>query len=127
MKIRFDFISSVVSGVTANGVTRLVEALWGGDKAYNLEDKDPENDINKNEVVAESKKLRLFQNFHIKSGFETILNSVDQPIVHFVIEDKPTTAWHLVTIVVESQVTGQWYVSQRGEMAFEGSGGGLFL
>lgn len=119
-----DFISSVFSGVTANTITRVIESLWGEKVALNLtEDAKPEN------KQIESTKIdeRVFQTFHIKNGFEGILNFVSDPIVHMVIEDHPTTAWHLVVLVVESRTTGEWYVSQKGEMAFEGSGGGLFV
>jgi len=122
-----DFISSVVSGVTANGVTRVLEALWGSNKAHNIEKDKSDTEPSQQIEQIEEQPERLFQNFHIKNGFESILNSVNDPIVHFVIEDQPTTAWHLVTIVVESTSTGEWYVSEKGEMSFEGSGGGLFV
>ena len=42
-------------------------------------------------------------------------------------ESEPSSAWHLAIIVVESRTTGEWYVSRKGEMAFEGSGGGKWV
>lgn len=120
----FEYLVSVFSGVTANGVTRIIEALWGSNVAHNIEE-DIQSD-NENKSIPE-KIVREFQTFHIKSGFESILNFVGDPVVHMVVEDEPTTAWHLVILVVESRVTGEWYVSKKGEMAFEGSGGGLYV
>ena len=54
-----------------------------------------------------------------------MLNLIKQPIVHFVVEDIPTTAWHLPVVVVEDSVTKEWYVFSKGNLAFEGCGGGL--
>ena len=121
----FEYLFGVLTGVSANAVTKVIEALWGGNKAYAKEE-----EIEVSEEKSEQKEKedsRQFQTFHIKTGFESILNFVQEPIVHMVVESEPTTAWHLVILIVESRVTGEWYVSQKGEMAFEGSGGGLYV
>lgn len=119
----FDYLFGVFTGVTANAVTRVIEALWGSNVAHDLEEDVQSND--ENELKSDIE--REYQTFHIKSGFESILNFVIDPVVHMLVEDKPSTAWHLVVLIVESKISGEWYVSQKGEMAFEGSGGGLLV
>ncbi|KIE20939.1 hypothetical protein SE23_09095 [Vibrio sinaloensis] len=122
----FDFVSGVATGVAGNLATKLIEAFWGSNK-LNSEPPEPSNDEEQYDDSLHSAEHhpKLFETFHIKNGFKDILNYVDQPVVHAIVEDSPTTHYHLITLVIECQNTGEWFVSQKGEMAFEGGGGGI--
>lgn len=118
-----DFLYGASQGVAGNLLTRVVDAFWprlGNDSANAL--KSENMDVVPDEVI---KKKRIFQTFHIKSGLEAVLDATIEPVVHIVLEDTPTSFHHLVVLVVESRVTGEWFVSSKGEMAFEGTGGGV--
>ncbi|MDC8787210.1 hypothetical protein [Roseateles koreensis] len=119
-----DFLYGAAQGVAGNFITRLIDALWP-----NLPDQQlPEySEQIHREQVAPAEARRLFQTFHIKSGLEAVLNATIDPVVHIVLEDQPTTFYHLAVLVVESRVTGEWYVSSKGELSFEGSGGGILV
>lgn len=69
--------------------------------------------------------IHRYKTFSLLSDLNAVLALTRQPVVHFVVEDKPTTAWHLPSVVIEDSVTGEWYVFSKGNIAFEGSGGGL--
>ncbi|HAS6444324.1 TPA: hypothetical protein GRR81_25030 [Vibrio parahaemolyticus] len=122
----FDFVSGVATGVAGNLATKLIEAFWGSNK-LNSEPPEPSNDEKQSDDSLHSAEQhpKLFETFHIKNGFKDILNYVDKPVVHAIVEDSPTTHYHLITLVIECQSTGEWFVSQKGEMAFEGGGGGI--
>ncbi|GLQ33312.1 hypothetical protein [Litoribrevibacter albus] len=66
-----------------------------------------------------------YRTFDIVNDLYDVIDLVKSPMVHIVIEDKPSTAWHLPLVVVEDMETKEWYVFSKGRMAFEGSGGGL--
>lgn len=66
-----------------------------------------------------------YRTFDIVHDLYDIVNLIKSPMVHIVIEDKPSSAWHLPLVVVEDTISGEWYVFSKGRMAFEGSGGGL--
>ncbi|MDG2784258.1 hypothetical protein P7M26_24980 [Vibrio parahaemolyticus] len=112
-----EFILSALASLAATGVGKLIGVFWN----KNPEEEEVKIDFSESDIENYPK---LFQTFHIKSGFKDILEFVEDPVVYAIVEDKPTTAYHLVTLVVESKVTGEWYVSSKSEMAFEGSGGG---
>ncbi|HAS6309240.1 TPA: hypothetical protein I7213_21335 [Vibrio vulnificus] len=122
----FDFVSGVATGVAGNFATKLIEAFWGSNKLYS-ETPEPNNDENQPDGSAHSgvQYPKLFETFHIKNGFKDILLYVEKPVVHAIVEDSPTTHYHIITLVIECQKTGEWFVSQKGEMAFEGGGGGI--
>lgn len=114
-----EFLGGALQGVAGNLLTRVLDTFWGhatGPDTNAIEEASPADPI---------APPQLFKTFHIKSGFESVLAATPEPVVHVLIEDKPTTAWHLAILVVESKATGEWYVSSKGEMALEGSGGGL--
>lgn len=69
--------------------------------------------------------VNRFKTFDIVHHFDDVLPLIKNPVVHIVIEDQPSTAWHLPLIVLEDNVTKEWYIFSKGRMAFEGSGGGL--
>ena len=115
-----DPISGALQGVAGNLLTRLIDVFW--QQRRGNEDPKPGQRVPPNN---DEPSPKLFQTFHIASGFESVVAATPKPIVHILIEDQPTTAWHLAVIVVESSSTQQWYVSQKGEMAYEGTGGGL--
>lgn len=120
-----EFIAGAIQGVAGNLLTRVLDAFWGRATANTPPEASSPliPDEPNNEDIPRAP--RRFQTFHIKSGFESVLSATPDAVVHVVIEDKPTTAWHLAILVVESRSTGEWYVSGKGEMAFEGGGGGV--
>lgn len=63
-----------------------------------------------------------FRSFCI-SKIEHILSFINNPVVHFVIDNEPSFYFTVVAIV-ESPITGEWYVFGNGEIAFQGRGGG---
>lgn len=69
---------------------------------------------------------RRFRTFDIAYDLEDVISLMRQPVVHIVLEDKPTTAWHLALVVAEDMTTSEWYVFRKGLLAFEGTGGGLY-
>ncbi|PWI33532.1 hypothetical protein DI392_08670 [Vibrio albus] len=68
---------------------------------------------------------RNFRTFDIVNDLYDVIGLVKSPMVHIVIEDHPSTAWHLPLVVVEDMESKEWYVFSKGRMAFEGTGGGL--
>lgn len=54
----------------------------------------------------------------------SLLKALQQSNVYFLIERTPSTAWNLVTAVVEDARTGDWYPFAR-DLALQGSGGGF--
>lgn len=69
--------------------------------------------------------VNRYKVFSLDRDLNAVLSLMKKPIVHFVVEDKPTIAWHLPSIVIEDAITFEWYVFSKGHIAFEGSGGGL--
>lgn len=66
-----------------------------------------------------------YRTFDIVNDLYDVIDLITSPMVHIVIEDKPSSAWHLPLVVVEDTESKEWYVFSKGSMAFEGSGGGL--
>lgn len=66
-----------------------------------------------------------YRTFDIVRDLYDIIALIKSPMVHIVIEDKPSSAWHLPLVVVEDIESKEWYVFSKGRMAFEGSGGGM--
>lgn len=69
-------------------------------------------------------KARRFNVFDAVYDLEKILPHVRTPIVHLLIEDSPSSAYHLLGYVLESGVTGEWFLFSRGRLALQGDGGG---
>jgi hypothetical protein len=119
-----EFFGGALQGVAGNLLTRLLDTFWGR-ASEAIPDEAVNSFVNEVSASLETQAVRRFKTFHIKSGFESVLAATPDPVVHVLVEDKPTTAWHLAILVVESRTTGEWYISSKGEMALEGSGGGL--
>lgn len=67
---------------------------------------------------------RRFETFDARNDIEHLLTYVEQPLVHLLVEDQPSTAYNLPGYVLESKVTGEWFVFSRGRLSLEGDGGG---
>lgn len=63
--------------------------------------------------------------FDIVHDFYDVIELIKKPVVHIVIEDQPSTFWHLPLVVIEDIESGEWYVFSKGRLALEGSGGGM--
>ncbi|TBO27474.1 hypothetical protein EYS42_16750 [Aquabacterium lacunae] len=77
------------------------------------------------EKTSESPKAQKFKTFDAWNDLSRILTAVKSPVISILIEDEPSTHYHLPSMVLESSVTGEWYVFSRGRMSFEGNGGGI--
>ncbi|MBU3823225.1 MAG: hypothetical protein H9917_00150 [Candidatus Oceanisphaera merdipullorum] len=66
-----------------------------------------------------------YRTFDIVNDLYDVIRLIKSPMLHIVIEDKPSSAWHLPLVVVEDIDSREWYVFSKGRMAFEGTGGGL--
>lgn len=111
----YEVLFNTATGVLANAVTKVIEAFWSDNSTSALsipEESSPHT-------------VELFKTFSIRFGFESVVKITNQPVVHVLVETEPTSAWHLVSLVIESATTGIWYASQKYEMTFEGTGGGL--
>jgi hypothetical protein len=65
-----------------------------------------------------------FETFDAHFDIERLLTYVEQPMVHLLIEDQPSSAYNLPGYVLESRMTGEWFVFSRGRLSLEGDGGG---
>jgi hypothetical protein len=70
------------------------------------------------------KKIRRFKTFDAYHDLIPILSSIDSPVASLLIERSPSTHYNLVSLVLESNATREWYVFDRGRMALQGTGGG---
>jgi len=68
---------------------------------------------------------RKFKTFDAWNDLDNLLKVVKEPLISILIEDQPSTHYRLPSLVLESRVTGEWYVFYRGRMSFEGTGGGI--
>ena len=114
--------SSVPTGVAANFFTKVGEALW---RRSNSENEVQENNSEPEAVNPGEGKPRLFQTFDARFDLENIAENMADPVVHLIVDDRNDGTWHDVCIVVVSRVTQEWYVSSKGNVALEGTGGGL--
>ncbi|NNM43146.1 MAG: hypothetical protein HKM07_02240 [Chlamydiae bacterium] len=78
------------------------------------------------ENLALEVKTKLFQTFDVYIDLEKILPRIANPIAHILIEKEAIDSfWNQACLVLESKVTGEWYVFRRGRMAMQGVGGGI--
>ncbi len=56
-------------------------------------------------------------------GHWDMLDSVDSPVVTFIIEDEPSNFYCKVAYVIESTKTREWWLFDRGAYALEGDSG----
>ncbi|MEQ9859554.1 hypothetical protein OI450_05775 [Pectobacterium cacticida] len=69
-----------------------------------------------------SNTSRLFESYDALDYVE-FLSKLDSPKVYLLVEDKPSTMYYLPGYVIESSVTGEWFVFNRGVFALEGDSG----
>ncbi|MEB2306459.1 hypothetical protein [Citrobacter braakii] len=84
------------------------------------------------EVIEEPDKFSLsanlpikFKTFDVWSDLDKLLKVVKEPKISVLIEEQPSTYYRLPSLVLESRITGEWYVFPRGRISFEGNGGGI--
>ena len=69
-------------------------------------------------------RKKLFHSFDVYTQLHEVREGLASPVAHLLIETEPSTHYHLVSLVLESSITGEWYYFRRGRMAFQGTGGG---
>lgn len=125
-------IEMALSGVVGNFTYDKLKALLFGENDESAEIDEREaidqsnNDSDIKAVYGDNiEYINRFKTFDIFHEFDELLPLVKDPVVHIVVEDKPSTAWHLPLVVLEDKTTKEWYIFSKGRMAFEGSGGGF--
>jgi hypothetical protein len=63
---------------------------------------------------------KLFTTFDIALDLHWIAERIQKPVVHLIVEDRASTSYNMVAIVVESPETGEWYVFPRRRVSFLG-------
>ncbi len=112
------------SGLAANAISEFFKgAFQPATLDSNAQESETPNLIEAQAPTKETQPEPKFQTLQALTDFEKILSMVKTPVVHFVIEETPSTAWHLPVVVMESSVTGEWYVFRKGNLAFEGVAG----
>jgi len=112
--------SEFVLNVLASWLANKIDSLFGIEQIDNKQEKLSE--MKKIEDTKEDK--RQFQTFDIFHDIDEILSDIENPIGHLIIEKEPSTFYRLTCFVLESTVTGEWYVFRRGRMSFESTHGG---
>jgi hypothetical protein len=123
-----DALSSQLWSVFLNVVGNRVDALIFGRKekhdasaqVSSLDDPVPGEELG----PAEQKSSRRFNTFDARHDIERFLSYVQEPIVHLLVEDSPSTHYNLPGYVLQSNVTGEWFVFSRGRLSLQGTGGG---
>lgn len=120
-------VEMAISGVVGNAAYDQLKAFFArsasaptAETSAPVEDPDIEGRYGENIQYVSRYKV-----FSLTRDLSAVLSLMKKPVVHFVVEDKPTTAWHLPSVVIEDAITYEWYVFSKGNIAFEGSGGGL--
>jgi len=123
-------LEMMVSGVVGNFTFERIKALLSsqnGDiepEEVTSQEKPQDSDIK--EVCGPNIFYKnRYRTFDIIHDLYDVIELVKKPMVHIVIEDKSSSAWHLSLVVVEDLESREWYIFSKGQMAFEGSGGGL--
>ncbi len=112
------------SGLAANAISEFFkDAFRSAALETNAQESETQNLIEAQAPTKETQPEPKFQTLHALTDFEKILSMVKTPVVHFVIEETSSGAWHLPVMVMESSVTGEWYVFRKGNLAFEGVAG----
>jgi len=106
-----------------------VLASWLANKLGTLDENNQEKEPDLKQTTEEAtenkiEKNRMFHSFDVFSDLEEMVSVLDNPVAYLLIETEPTTHYHLVSLVLESKLTGEWYYFRRGRIAFQGSGGG---
>lgn len=118
-----DFGLSVLAGFLANRIDFF--KLKGPSSAAqkheiisNVNEEPSAYSINENRPVK-------FKTFDVWNDLDKLLKIVKEPVIFILIEEQPSTHYRLPSLVLESRITGEWYVFRRGRMSFEGNGGGI--
>jgi len=77
------------------------------------------------DAVPEQPRTPKFKTFDAATDLAKLLAAVKDPVISVLIEDEPSTFYRLASLVLESRLTGEWFVCSRGRMSFEGNGGGI--
>lgn len=118
-----DPITSLFWDIFKSVLGNRADALFFGKPSPENLDIKSEKSLDPSNVEA-SAKSRRFKTFDAVYDLEKILQYVDVPIVHLLVEDSPSTHYNLPGYVLESKSTGEWFVFSRGRLALQGSGGG---
>jgi len=76
------------------------------------------------DVNVDSRSPARFRTFDVLHDLQRLAEMIEEPVIHILIEDKPSTAYRLPSLVLECRQKGEWYVFSRGRMSFEGTHGG---
>ncbi|MGY2463229.1 hypothetical protein [Vreelandella sulfidaeris] len=71
-------------------------------------------------------RIRRFKTFDAHYDLPSFVKEVSQPVVSLLIERSPSSHYNLMCVVLESSATGEWFVFDRGSLAFQGTGGGYY-
>jgi len=70
------------------------------------------------------------KNEHLKSRsfsidfLEDFFDFIREPVLHVILESDTTSFYFTVAVIMESSITGEWYVFGIGQLAVQGMGGG---
>lgn len=118
----FEFVLDIISGFFSNKLGQIIDKLILKPKNEDLKNQKQSSFENS---VAEVKH-KHFHSFDVYTDLEKILPHVVDPIAHILIEKEPIDSfWNQACLVLESKMTGEWYVFRRGRMAMQGTGGGI--
>lgn len=120
-------VEMAVSGVVGNAAYDQIKAFFAWSASAptaepSAHEEDPDIKAKYGDNIQYASRYKVFS---LNRDLNAVLSLTKKPVVHFVVEDRPTTAWHLPSIVIEDAITFEWYVFSKGDIAFEGSGGGL--
>jgi hypothetical protein len=113
------FLWNIFTNILSN---RLDEAVFG-DGREGLPSREDESGPFPEQHAA-STSSRRFRTFDARYDIERFVLIVQEPIVHLLVEESPSTHYNLPAYVLESQRTGEWFVFSRGRIALQGTGGG---
>jgi hypothetical protein len=109
-----DLINSFFLNVFQNIVGNRVDTYFFGGKntaeppALNHNERQPELSVDVDNGGLATQ--RRFETFDARYDIERLLAYVEQPVVHLLVEDLPSTAYNLPGYVLESKATGEWFV-----------------
>lgn len=122
-------ISGVVGNFSYDKVKKFLNNSGANDDVSTEEETDKQNSGQDSDIESIHGQniyyKRNYRTFDIQNDLEDVISLMREPVVHIVLEDKPSTAWHQALVVAEDKITSEWYVFSKGRLAFEGSGGGL--
>ena len=118
-----DFVLSIIASILANKVgnsSDITQNQNTEERAKELIQNTETSDVNNTSNKSEKSRFISFDQNKI---FEHI-PSFEEPIIHFLFESEPSTAYHLPAIILGCIKTKKWHVYKRGRAAAEGVGGG---